>query len=53
VDLHGREAGVPAMGLFTHGGQEDDLFLLASHGHTPSPYIERVPLMGCRGPLGP
>jgi hypothetical protein len=19
----------------------------------PSPYIERVPLMGCRGPLGP
>jgi hypothetical protein len=38
---------------FRTAGQEDDLFLLASHRHPPpSPYIERVPLMGRRGPLG-
>jgi hypothetical protein len=53
VDLHGREAGFRPWGCSPTAGQEDDLFLLASHGHTPSPYIERVPLMGCRGPLGP
>jgi hypothetical protein len=53
VDLHRREAGFQPWGSSPTAGQEEDLFLLASHGHTPSPYIERVPLMGYRGPLGP
>jgi hypothetical protein len=45
---------VLAVGLFTHGqARGGSLLACLTQTHPPSPYIERVPLMGCRGPLGP